>query len=250
MTMGRLSIMAAILLSSGSVARCAQTPAFVAAGIAAPDRPKADRDRDMDRKPAALLAFAGIRPGERIADIMPGQGYFTRIFSHAVGPAGHVYALVPSELAQVAPQIAESAKALATDPVYGNVTVLIAPTASLAAPEPLDMAWTSDNYHDLYAFFGADAALAFDTAIFRMLKPGGSLMVIDHAASADAMPRIRQLHRIDPQVVKSQVMAAGFVFEGESPVLRNPFDLRNQPVFAPSIRGRTDQFVLKFRKPL
>lgn len=228
----------------------AQTPTEIAAAIAAPDRPKTDTERDVDRKPAELLAFTGVRPGERVADIMPGQGYFTRIFSRAVGKAGRVYALMPAELAQVSPKLADSARALGLDPGLANVTVSIAPTASLGAPEPVDLAWTSDNYHDLYAFFGPDQAAQFDAAVFRMLKPGGVFIVIDHAATAGAdRAATKSLHRIDPAIVKAQILAAGFALEAESPILRNPADTHEQPVFSPSIRGHTDQFVLKFRKP-
>jgi predicted methyltransferase len=225
-------------------------PAPIAAAVAAPDRPQTDTDRDGARKPAALLAFAKLAPGERVADIMPGQGYFTRLFSHAVGPGGHVYALVPAELAQVAPKAVDSAKALAADPRYANVTLLIEPTAALAAPKPLDLAWTSDNYHDLYGFFGPDQAAKFDAAVFRMLKPGGLFVVIDHASRPGATQATNTtLHRIDPALVKAQVLAAGFTLDGESAILTNPADPHDIPVFSPTIRGRTDQFVLRFRKP-
>jgi predicted methyltransferase len=240
----------AILSSIVPCASSARQTATLAAAIAAPDRPKADTDRDANRKPGALLAFAGLRAGDRIADMMPGEGYFTRIFSHAVGVGGHVYALVPAELAQVAPTLAVSARTLAADPTYANVTTVIAPTTSLSVAEPLDLAWTSDNYHDLYAFFGADKAAAFDAAVFRMLKPGGTFIVIDHAASASIpASAIKRLHRIDPAIVKAQVIAAGFMLESESAILRNSADTHDQPVFSPAIRGHTDQFVLKFRKP-
>jgi predicted methyltransferase len=235
-------LIAALLLAASAAA--AQGPSITAA-IAAPDRPKADTDRDALRKPAALVAFAGIKPGDRVADIMPGGGYFTRIFSHLVGPGGHVFAIVPTELAQASPPTVTDAKALAAQ--YGNVTALVEPSAALGAPEPLDLAWTSDNYHDLYGFFGADRAAQFDRAVLAMLKPGGVFIVIDHAGKPGVDPKT--LHRIDPAVVKAQVLAAGFVLEGESPVLSNPEDSHDLAVFAPAIRGRTDQFVLKFRKP-
>ena len=241
---------AALLTGSAAGAGAAKTPAAIAAAIAAPDRPKADTDRDKDRKRAELIAFAGIRPGAQVADIMPGQGYFTRLFSHVVGPSGHVDALVPAELARVSPTLADSARAIAADPAYGNVTASVKPTAALTTAEPVDVAWTSDNYHDLYAFFGADQAARFDAAVFRMLKPGGRFIVIDHAAAPGAtVDSIRKLHRIDVAIVKAQVIAAGFVLDGESAALRNPLDLHDQPVFSPSVRGRTDQFVLRFRKP-
>jgi predicted methyltransferase len=247
--MRRLAIVGLALLSS-PVPAAAPNPiaAAIAAAIAAPDRPKADTDRDADRKPAELLAFAAVKPGARIADIMPGQGYFTRLFSHVAGRTGHVDALVPAELARVAPDLADNARALAA--AYANVTTTRAPTTTLATTEPVDLAWTSDNYHDLYAFYGPDKAAQFDAAVFRMLRPGGTFIVIDHAAaSGAAASTIRQLHRIDPAIVTAQVVAAGFVLEAESNILRNAADRHDQPVFAPSIRGHTDQFVLKFRKP-
>jgi predicted methyltransferase len=112
------------------------------------------------------------------------------------------------------------------------------------------MAWTSDNYHDIYGFFGADHAAAADAAIFSALKPGGVFIVIDHAALPGASATApTTLHRIDPATVKAQVEAAGFKLEAESPILANPADPHTQKVFDPAIRGRTDQFVFKFRKP-
>ena len=241
-----LAGLAAAVCSSAAAA----APAYISAAISSPDRPPADVARDAARKPEALIVFAGIKPGERVADIMPGQGYFTRIFSNLVGAKGRVFAIVPSELLQVAPKAADGVKALAADPAFANVTVLIQPTAEISAPAPLDVAWTSDNYHDLYGFFGADKAAAFDAAVFKALKPGGVFIVIDHVAKAgtsDVSPKT--LHRIDPQTVKAQLVAAGFKFEGESPILRNEADTHDLKVFAPEIRGHTDQFVFKFRKP-
>ncbi len=230
--------------------RAAALPAYAVAAVAASDRPAADTARDALRHPAELVAFAGIKPGDQVADIMPGTGYFTRIFANAVGPKGAVYAIVPSELAKVAPKIPEAMKALAADPAFPNVKTLVMPAASTAAPVPLDVAWTSNNYHDLYGFFGAAEAAAFDAAVFKALKPGGVFIVIDHvappgSAGADAAT----LHRIDPETVKAQVLAAGFKLTAESPILANPSDPHTAKVFDPAIRGRTDQFVFKFTKP-
>jgi predicted methyltransferase len=242
-------VLAAAVALFGPPAAWAQSAA-VAAAVSAPDRPKADTDRDALRHPAALIEFAGIKPGDTVADIMPGKGYFTRIFSNLVGPSGHVYAIVPAELAQMAPKIPDAAKALAADPAYKNVSVLIVPTAKIAAPVKLDVAWTSDNYHDVYGFFGADQAAKLDAAVFSALKPGGVFIVVDHVAAAgtsDSAPKT--LHRIDPATVKAQVLAAGFRFDGASSVLSNPADTHADKVFAPSIRGKTDQFVFKFSKP-
>jgi predicted methyltransferase len=225
-------------------------PAYVAAAVASPDRPKTDTDRDALRHPGELIAFAGLKPGERVADLMPGRGYFTRLFSKVVGPAGHVYAVIPTELAHVAPKIRDAMQALTQEKAFANVTLLVQPSADIAPPEPVDVAWTSDNYHDLYGFFGADQAAKFDAAVFRALKPGGVFIVIDHVAKAGTSgTSAKGLHRIDPVVVKAQVLAAGFKFDGESAVLANPGDAHDVIVFSPAIRGRTDQFVMKFRKP-
>lgn len=222
----------------------------VAAAVASPDRPAEDVARDPLRKPAALLAFAQIRAGERVADLVPGEGYFSRLLSKVVGPQGQVYAIVPSELAQVLPKAVDMAKAVAADPAFPNVEVLVQPTAAIKPPVPLDLAWTSDNYHDIYGFFGADQAERFDQAVFAALQPGGVFIVIDHAAEAGADPSsVKHLHRIDPAIVRAQVLAAGFRLEAESFVLANPADRHDEPIFAPDIRGRTDQFVLRFRKP-
>jgi predicted methyltransferase len=237
-------------LSVPALAQAAAPSAAVLAAIASPDRPKADVDRDALRHPDALLAFAGVTPGDQVADIMPGKGYFTHLFSKAVGPTGHVYAVVPAELAQVAPKAADAAKTLASEPAFTNVTTLIVPTAAIAAPVKLDLAWTSDNYHDIYGFFGADQAAKFDAAVYAALKPGGVFIVIDHVAKAGTSATSpKTLHRIDPETVKAQVQAAGFKLEAQSDVLQNAADTHELKVFAPEIRGRTDQFVFKFRKP-
>ena len=237
-------------LAAATAATAAPRPDAIAAALASPDRPAADTERDGDRKPAQLIAFAGIKQGERVADIMPGGGYFTRIFSKVVGPRGKVYALVPAELLKVAPKAADVAKAIGEAPGFANVSALVAPAAETATPEPVDVAWTSDNYHDVYGHSGADETARFDAAVYRMVRPGGTLIVIDHAAApgtGETAPKT--LHRIDPAIVKARLVAAGFVFEGESPALRNPADTHELKVFDPSIRGHTDQFVYKFRKP-
>jgi predicted methyltransferase len=235
------------------MAASAQTTApsaVVLAAVASPDRPKADTDRDALRHPDLLMAFAGVKPGDQVADIMPGKGYFTHLFSKVVGPTGHVYAIVPAELANVAPKAADAAKALASEPAFTNVSTLVQPTAAIAAPVKLDIAWTSDNYHDLYGFFGADEAAKFDAAVFNALKPGGVFIVVDHVAKpGTSSTSPKTLHRIDPATVKAQVLAAGFKLDADSDVLRNSADSHELKVFAPEIRGRTDQFVFRFRKP-
>lgn len=240
--------------SSFALASCAQAPrvrgdAAIAAAVASPDRPAADVDRDAARKPAELMAFAGIKPGDRVADLIPGGGYFTRLFSKAVGQTGHVYAVVPEEITKIAPKSLATAQAIPTG-AYANVTVVSQPLAALSLPEPLDVVWTSDNYHDVYGFAGPAAAAQLDAAVYRALKPGGVFIVVDHVAKAGTSDvSAHTLHRIDPETVKQQAQAAGFKLEAQSNVLRNAQDPHDVAVFAPAVRGHTDQFALKFRKP-
>ncbi|MCH4090681.1 class I SAM-dependent methyltransferase [Acetobacter sp.] len=221
----------------------------IAAALSNKDRPEADRARDRTRKPAELLAFAGMGPGMKVADIMPGQGYFTRIFSNVVGKTGHVYALVAAERVAEKPSAADAVKAIAAEPAFSNVSVLAESMLALSLPEPVDMAWTSQNYHDVYGR-GVEAALAFDRSVFNILRPGGVYMVIDHVAAAGSTEdTAKTLHRIDPALIRSQVEKAGFVFESESSALRNAQDTHAASVFDETIKGHTDQVVYKFRKP-
>ena len=137
---------AAIVAQPGS----AQVPAYISAAVAASDRPAEDVARDADRKPAALVAFAGIKPGDTVADVIPGGGYFTRIFAKAVGPNGHVIAVVPATMVARNPKVADQINALAAEPGYKNVSVAVVATSSVPAPGLIDVAWTSQNYHDIY----------------------------------------------------------------------------------------------------
>lgn len=246
---------ASIALAFVAAVRPAQaaetTPAQPAAAQSDSGRPEADTKRDADRKPADMVKFAGIKPGDKVVDFIPGSGYFTRVFSRAVGPKGTVYALVPQELLNRRATFADAVKAIAADPAYQNVKVVTQPAVSFVAPEPVDVIWTSQNYHDMHIeSFGFSDIGAVNKALFNALKPGGVYIVLDHAAAAGSgTTKTKELHRIDPAVVKAEVVAAGFVFDGESAVLHNPNDPLTAGVFDPSIRGKTDQFIYKFRKP-
>jgi len=219
-------------------AALAQVPAPVAAAVAAADRPDADKARDANRKPAEMLVFAGVKPGQRVAELLPGGGYFTRVFSSAVGESGKVYAVAFGEGAPV--------KAIAATPGHANVTVLPYGPGGFTVPEPVDLVWTSQNYHDAYNRDPANAA-TLDVAAFKALKPGGTYIVLDHVGLPDGDNKT--FHRIDPAVVKAQVIAAGFQYVGESKALANPADPHNVGVRDPSVQGKTDQFILKFKKP-
>lgn len=244
-----ISLIALAALALSAPAFAAPPPA-VEAAVASPDRPDADKARDADRKPTDLVAWGGIKPGDKVVDFMPGGGYFTRIFSKVVGPKGKVFAVVPSEITARMANAGDAAKAIAAEPAFGNVSEVETPTSEMALPEPVDVVWTSENYHDVHNGWGAEAAAKFDVAVFKALKPGGIFVVTDHAAKAGATEaEMKPLHRIDPAIVKQQVTAAGFEFVGESKAIANPADPHDKAVFDPSIRGKTDQFALKFRKP-
>jgi len=252
-------------------------PAHISAAVADPNRPDTDRRRDADRKPAEVIAFAGLKPGDKVADFMPGNGYFTRIFCKAVGDAGHVYAIsVPSAATSTSKPTAATpgedcknvtASTLASrnfpapelhsdsdDPgwVYEYWAHRL-PVESFFAPEPLDMIWISENYHDLHsARFGAPNLppnIQFvDAALLTALKPGGTLMIEDHVAKAGSGARDTEtLHRIDPEQVKNEAILAGFEFVGQSNVLRHADDPHTAK--AHEMHDKTDRFLFKFRKP-
>ncbi|MGI4881353.1 MAG: class I SAM-dependent methyltransferase [Janthinobacterium lividum] len=215
-----------------------------------PSRAK-DRQQDARRHPAELVALAHLAGGQRVLDLIPGGGYWTRIFSGIVGPTGHVYSVWPNDYAKLARSDVASLRQLAASPAYRNVTVEVQPQALPTAPAPLDVVWTSQNYHD-YAdpFLGRPGPAALARDAFRLLRPGGYFIVIDHRSAAGrGMADTDTLHRIDPAIVRRQAEAAGFVFAGESRALANAADPLTIKVFDPRIRGRTSQFAYAFRKP-
>jgi predicted methyltransferase len=227
------------------------TPANVAAALADPGRPDDDKKLDEARLPAQMVAFAGIKPGSHVMDLMPGSGYFTRIFAKVVGDKGYVYAYSPTEIDPLIQKRFPGVDVKKQFAAYANVTVLHAPVNEIFAPESLDVVWTAQNYHDLHDSFYKPADVAIiNKKIYDALKPGGVYIVLDHAAQdGSGLRDTDTLHRIDEATVKKEVEAAGFKFAGESKVLRNPKDPRDKLVFDPSIRHHTDQFILKFVKP-
>ena len=248
-----LTVAASVLFLAAAGAHAAGPPANIAAAVADPARPAADTQRDADRKPAAMLEFAGIKPGMSVADLIPGSGYFTRLFSAAVGPTGKVYAVAtakPADAPADAPDRAAAVRAIAADPHYANVTVdVVRLKEGFTLVPPVDVVWTSQNYHDIHNVKDMDV-VAFDKAVFAALKPGGVFIVLDHSAQAGSGFRdTGTLHRIDEEAVKKEVESAGFKFAGESDALRNKADPRTAAVFDAGIKGHTDQFILKFVKP-
>ena len=248
-------IAAVAIVLAGCGSKPAENPKFSQAAL---DRALADPARaaqreaaDARRKPGPLIALAGIKPGDKVLDLIPGDGYWTRIFSKIVGPEGKVYAVWPEPYARTATGNVHTLRQLSADKYYGNIVTEVQPTTMLTAPEPLDVVWTSQNYHDYPdEFMGKGDPSILNKAVFQILKPGGTYMIIDHAAKPGrGMADTDTLHRIDPEGVRRQVEAAGFRFAGESKVLANPDDPLDVPVFDKSIRGRTSQFAYKFVKP-
>lgn len=220
--------------------------------LADPTRPAEDSARDVNRKPLEVIAFAGVKSGDRVIDFIPGGGYFTRVLSGVVGPKGHVYATVPAAAADYQAKLTATIVTFAQ--THPNVSVEIAKGALTPSDGPVDVLWTAQNYHDLYNrpgdAGGPPPLLQINKAVYAALKPGGVYLIIDHDDAPGAgVSHTKTLHRIEGAVVRKDVEAAGFVFEGESDVLRNPADPHTASVFDASIRGHTDQFVYKFRKP-
>lgn len=243
------AVAAGLLVSYGqpspvSLALAAETVSpEIAAAIADPSRPQANKDVDAKRHPAELLAFIGVKRGDKVAELVPGGGYVTRLLAKVVGPTGHIYA---TNLPTLNERFKTGVAPIVADPAYGNVTVVEQPFDQLKFPEPLDIAFTSENYHDFQnmGMFKTDTA-AMDKAIFAALKPGGVFVITDYVAAPGAGKTVTQsLHRIDPAVIKQEVTAAGFTLDSESNAMMNSAD----DLTAKSAQG-SSQIMLKFRKP-
>jgi predicted methyltransferase len=234
------------------VAQAAGVHANIEVAVADNARPGEDMQRDVNRKPGDTLAFADVRAGEQIGELSPGSGYFSRILSKAVGPKGHVFAIVtPRSATAPADQPDRNApiKALAADPNYTNISVVERIGGKISIPTPVDLIFTAQNYHDFHNVPDLDIA-AFNKSVFDALKPGGLYVIVDHSAQTGSGSRdTSTLHRIDVDTVRQEVAAAGFKLIASSDILKNAADDRTAKVFDPTVRGKTDQFILKFRKP-
>ena len=248
---------AASALAFGVIAFAAGAPspdlsAVLAAAVADSSRPDSHTTLDADRKPEQTLAFSGIKPGDKVADYVADSGYFTRLFASVVGPRGHVYGVEPTAFFKFDHFVKAVAELQGYAVTHPNVTVTTAAALDgLKFPEKLDLLWISRNYHDLHdKFMGPVDTAAFNKAVYEALKPGGFYVVLDHSAAPGAAADVTEtLHRIESATVRREVEAAGFKFDSESSILANPADPRTAKVFDQTIRGHTDQFMLKFRKP-
>ncbi|MEO8112827.1 MAG: methyltransferase [Phenylobacterium sp.] len=243
-------VFAVLALGLAGAAWAAPVPANIQAALADKGRPAVEVSRDAARKPGELLAFSGkVKPGAHVADLIIGGGYFTRVLAVAVGPKGGVVAYQPAEFIAYRAAYADELKAVAG--AHANITPLTTSLGGLELPAGLDLVMTVQNYHDLHLKpFPADNAAKVNAAVFKALKPGGVYLVVDHAALAGApLTTADTLHRVDEAIVKQEVEAAGFKLDAESPMLHDAADPHTASVFDPAIRGKTDQFVLKFKKP-
>jgi predicted methyltransferase len=205
-------------------------------------RPDADKVRDADRKPAEVLAFARVKAGSKIAELAPGGGYFTRILSGVVGPKGRIYAIT-SKPSQGVQDLAHARP---------NVVPTAAQPGTIPVPEPVDFVWTTLNYHDFknQKVGDRDGAAAINQAAFNALKRGGTYFIVDHEAGKGVGGSVTNtLHRIESDLVRREVESVGFQLDGRSDILRHAADDHSQRVQETGIRGKTAQFVFRFRKP-
>lgn len=241
-----------LALAAASVATAALAPLYArtvapaltpfAAEVASGERPDADKLRDEDRKPGQVMAFAGIAAGQKVVELAPGGGYYTRLLSLALGPQGKLY----PRGGRIGPAVEEWAKG------HANTMPAVSSPDDALAPEPVDVVWTTLNYHDFKNNKVGDKTLAevTNTRAFAALKPGGIYLINDHAAAKGSPADVTStLHRIEEAVVIREVEAAGFKLDGKSALLAHPADYHSQKVFEGAVRGKTDQFLLKFRKP-
>ncbi|HET8534445.1 MAG TPA: methyltransferase [Sphingomicrobium sp.] len=225
----------------------------IAAAVASPSRDADNVKLDEGRKPAQVLAFLGLKPGMHVLDLFGANRYWSEIMAPVVGPKGHVAVWNPSQFYSDKTKAAFEAFETRTP----NVSIVVSPfEAPALAPDSADFVILNDNYHDTYwqnAKYGIpqmDPA-AFVKAVYAAMKPGAVIGVIDHIANPndDTRATVEKLHRIDPAVVKADFERAGFEFVGSSDILRNPADDHTLLVFDPKVKGHTDRFIFKFRKP-
>ena len=238
--MSRNSVMAAAIVSLAL---------GIAPAVLAQSGPPADAITDPSMKRAEVLAFIGVKPGDHVADIVAGR--FVRALSQAVGPTGKLYAVMPAEIVKAHPQVIGILKGLTADPAYANVVVSSPPINAPDLPTGLDAVFIRQDYHDLHdKFMGPADVAGFNRLVFAALKPGGVYVVLDHADAPGAgLKDTDTTHRIEEASVKAEVLAAGFVLDAESQIFANPADDYSKNVFDPAVRGKTNQFLLRFRKP-
>lgn len=243
-----LLVSSPMMLSSLSAASVS-----IAAAVGSPDRSAENVKLDEGRKPAQVLSFLGLKRGMNVIDLFGGNKYWSEIMAPVVGPKGRVLVWEPTQFYRPNTKTAFEAFAAQTP----NVSIAVSPFESPQLPKNFaDFVILNENYHDTYwqnEKYGIPKMDpgAFLQAVYASMKPGGVIGVIDHVANANSDTRatVDKFHRIDPEVVKADFKRAGFVLVGSSDLLRNPADKHDVEVHDPQIRGKTDRFIFKFKKP-
>ena len=220
---------------------------IITRAVADPARPAGYKAADEFRKPAETLAFAGVRPGMVVGEFYPAGGYFTRMLSDVVGPDGRIYAIENKGWNDSV----RDDRAMLAEGKWKNVSLDVQPFGTVNFPKPLDLAWVTQNYHDLkIAQYGNVDTVAFDRAVYAALKPGGIFFILDHEGAPGLTDAdIEKLHRINREQVIKEVTSAGFKLADEGNFLRRPGDDHTLPIFDKKIQGHTDQYALRFVKP-
>ncbi|HUO88245.1 MAG TPA: hypothetical protein VMU08_03650 [Rhizomicrobium sp.] len=222
------------------------TPDYVSKAVADTTRPKDDRDADAIRAPAETLTFAGVKPGMVVGELYPCGGYFSRMIADVVGPAGKDYGLETTRWKGCA-----EADQKVIDEGHKNFSFVAAPFGEFSLPEKVDLFWITQNYHDLHIKeYGNVDMAAFNRKVFDALKPGGVYFILDHQAVGTLTDdAIAKVHRIAKAQLIAEVEAAGFRLAGEGTFLHRDGDDHTKSIFDKDIRGKTDQYALKFVKP-
>ena len=245
--------LALVLTAAPLAAKPPAQPGTISAAVGGQTRSADNVKLDQSRKPAQVLSFLGLRPGMHVIDLFGGNKYWSEIMAPVVGPKGHVLVWEPAQFYDADAQKA-FAEFAAKNP---NVTIVSTPFEAISLPKnSADLVMLNLNYHDTYWTSDKYKIPKMDPGtflktVYAAMKPGAVIGVIDHVASPnnDTRATVEKFHRIDPEVVKADFKRAGFVLVGSSDILRNPADDHSLLVFDPKIRGKTDRFIFKFKKP-
>lgn len=247
------SILVACSLFTSALAERHDPSASIEAAVLNAERPDADTARDSQRKPAEILEFFGVEEGQQVLDMYSGGGYYTEILSNVVGDSGRVVAYNNNVYAGMS---AEQRTTRYADDRLANVEELIAANNAVELPEDsFDVVLFVLSYHDVYYLDGnrgwekvdRDALLA---EVFAATRSGGVVGIVEHIAAADTDPAvIAGLHRLDPELIKQDFIAAGFELNAESNILHNADDDLGLIPMLPQNRGRSSRAVLRFVKP-
>jgi predicted methyltransferase len=250
--MNRYASMIMALLLVAQPLQAAEAPENIAKAVAAPERSAKDRERDAIDKPAELLAFAGVKPGMKVADFLGGGGYWSELLVRAVGPTGSV-TLVNNPGYYFFSQ--DGLKERFADGRLKDIRQRVVETGNLdLGSEQFDLILIFMGYHDLYWVDEANGWPKIDAGgvldqLNRSLKPGGKLLIVDHAArEGTGSSAASDLHRIEEAFARKDITSHGFLVEKAWPGYRNSTDDHSKDVFDKSIRGKTDRFTHLYRK--